>query len=126
MSASHDCRRCCLSRRECIKLLSLSALGASMGGRVFEAVAQERARPARTDFVDATSLRPKPEVRVAATFLEMPRPYWLGWPGTTYNLDKHQKEYSSLLAQSAQRLGVKVGLEPKPINNQEGLNAWIG
>jgi len=125
MSAPHDCRRCCLSRRECIKLLSLSALGASMGGRLFEAVAQEKARPARADFVDAASLRPRPEVRVAATFLEMPRPYWLGWPGTTYDLDKHQKEYSGLLAQSAQRVGVKVGLEPKPIDNQEKLNAWI-
>ena len=21
-------------------------------------------------------------MRIAATFLEMPRPYWLGWPGT--------------------------------------------
>jgi hypothetical protein len=108
-----------------MKLLSLSALGAGMAAPVFEAVAEEKAKPSGTDFIDAAKLRPCPDVRIAATFLEMPRPYWLGWPGTTYNLDKHQKEYSALLAQSAQRLGVKVGLEAKPIDSEATLNTWI-
>lgn len=125
MESQHDCKRCCLSRRECLKVMSLSALGAGMGGTLFPLVAAEKNAPAPTDCIDATALRPRPEVKVAATFLEMPRPYWLGWPGTTYNLDKHQKEYTGLLNGSVQRLGLKLGLEPKPINSQAGLDTWI-
>jgi hypothetical protein len=108
-----------------VKLLSLSALGAGMFGSTLRAVAQEKSGPEKTDFIDPASLRPNPEVRIAACFLEQPRPYWLGWPGTTYDLDGHQKEYSSLLNQSAGRLGVKVGLEPKPIGTEAELTAWI-
>lgn len=124
MTAQHKCS-CCISRRECVKYLSVSALGAGMLGARRQANAQEKPGPAPTDFIDPASLRPNPEVRIAATFLELPRPYWLGWPGTTYDLDGHQKEYSDLLAQSAQRLGVKVALEPKPVNSDETLAAWI-
>jgi len=125
MSTQHNCSHCCLNRRQCMQVLSMSALGAGMAAPLFQAVAEEKAKPAPKDFIDPAKLRPCPEVRVAATFLEMPRPYWLGWPGTMYDLDKHQKEYSALLAQSAQRLGVKVALEPKPINSEAGVNTWL-
>jgi hypothetical protein len=124
MASPHSCH-CCLSRRQCLKFISWSALGAGVFGPALQAAAQDKAEPAPGDFIDACSLRPKPEVRVAASFLELPRPYWLGWPGTTYDLEKHQKEYSSLLAQSAQRIGVQVGLEPQPIGTDDGLKQWI-
>ncbi len=120
---SNPCHRCCLSRRECLKVLSLSALGAGLAQGVVAGAPAEA--PARTDFIDPASLRPKPQVRVAATFLELPRPYWLGWPGTAYDLDRHQKEYSARLAQSAQRTGVQVSLESKPIPSEEALGQWI-
>lgn len=125
MSTHHHCSHCCLNRRQCMQVLSMTALGAGVGAPLFQAVAEEKAKPAPKDFIDAAKLRPCPEVKVAATFLEMPRPYWLGWPGTTYDLDKHQKTYSSLLAQSAQRLGVKVAQEAKPIDSEAGVNAWL-
>ena len=64
-------------------------------------------------------------MRVAATFLELPRPYWLGWPGTTYELDKHQKNYAAQLTRSASELGVSVDLESNAINSKEGVAAWI-
>ncbi|MCX7046847.1 MAG: hypothetical protein NTX50_15335, partial [Candidatus Sumerlaeota bacterium] len=51
--------------------------------------------------------------------------YWLGWPGTTYDLDQHQKEYRANLAESARRLGVQVDMEAKPISNDADLGAWI-
>jgi len=121
-SQSDLCHRCCLSRRDCLKVLSLSAVGAGVAGGVMAAPV---ATPGKSEFIDPASLRPKPQVRVAATFLELPRPYWLGWPGTAYDLDQHQKEYSALLAQSAQRTGVQVGLEPKPIHSEADLGQWI-
>lgn len=120
---SNPCHGCCLSRRECLKVLSISAVGAGLGSGVVAAA--RGAAPAKTDFIDPASLRPKPEVRVAAAFLELPRPYWLGWPGTAYDLDARQQEYRALLGQSAQRTGLQVGLEPQPINSEDGLAQWI-
>ena len=125
MSAGHDCHHCCLSRRQCMKMLSLSALGAGVAAPLFESVAAEKCGPSKTDFVDSAHLRPRPEVRVAATFLEQPRPYWLGWPGTTYDLDAHQKTYRRQLEQSSKTVGVKTAMESKPISDEAGLTAWI-
>lgn len=125
MCEHHNCNGCGMSRRDCMKLLSVSAMGAGLGGFLLDAPADAQAAPAPTDFVDPAALRPRPEVRVAATFLELPRPYWLGWPGTTYDLDAHEKEYATLLEQSAQRLGVKASLAPSPISTDEALAAWI-
>jgi hypothetical protein len=102
----------------------MSALGAGLVTSSLEA-AEPKAAPAKTDFIDPTGLRPRPEIRVAATFLQLPRPYWLGWPGTTYDLARHQKEYTALLSQSSQRTGVQTALEPQPVNSEAALNAWI-
>jgi hypothetical protein len=102
----------------------MSALGAGLVTPSLEA-AEPKAAPAKTDFIDPAGLRPRPEVRVAATFLELPRPYWLGWPGTTYDLTRHQKEYTALLSQSSQRTGVQTALEPQPVNSEAALNTWI-
>ncbi len=125
MSASHCCSHCCMSRRDCVKLLSMSTLGLGLAGTGMEALAADKPALPPADVIDARSLRPNPKVCVAATFLEMPRPYWLGWPGTTYDLDKHEKEYRTLLDASAKRLGVHLGMEQKPINDEAGLSAWL-
>jgi hypothetical protein len=122
MASRHDCS-CCLNRRQCVQILSLSALGA--GAASWLQAAEEKARPAYDDFIDPATLRPKPEVRIAATFMEMPRPYWLGWPGTTYDLDAHEKEYAGNLEQSAKTLGIALDLEKQPLNSEEGVTAWI-
>ena len=110
----HDCHRCCLNRRECLQFLSASAIGAGLAASGLTAWAAGKSGPAPSDFIDPASLRPKPKVRVAATFLEMPRPYWLGWPGTTYDLDEHQKEYRTLLEQSAGQDGRRGGAGTEP------------
>jgi len=115
----------CFSRRDCVKLLSLAGLGAAAAGGSLLRAAEAQEDVAPTDYVDPATLRPQPEVRFGAAFLELPRPYWLGWPGTTYDLDGHQKEYRGLLEQSAKRLGVKVALEPKPISDIEGVGKWL-
>ena len=124
--SQHDCSRCCMTRRQCIQWLSLSALGAGVLSRSRgTALGEDSSQPAPSDVIDPLSLCPRPDVRIAATFLEQPRPYWLGWPGTTYDLERHQGEYRSLLEQSAQRTGVTLGLEAKPIQDDAGLTAWI-
>ncbi|MFZ5832529.1 MAG: hypothetical protein ACOY3P_20775 [Planctomycetota bacterium] len=123
MAAHHDCH-CCLNRRQCMKVFSGSVLGAALGGSLLESFAAEQSTgPA--DFIDPAKLRPSPEVRIAAAFSELPRPYWLGWPGTTYDLDAHQAEYRKLLEQSTASLGLKTDLEEDPISDDAGTDAWI-
>ena len=122
MNAPHQCRGC-LSRRECLKLLSLSALGAGLVTPLRKAHA--RWRKPDPDYVDVSQLRPRPEVRVSAGFVELPRPYWLGWPGTTYDVDGHEKEYRTKLAASAKRLGITADLATDPINNDASATAFI-
>lgn len=120
----HHCQ-CCISRRDCLKFLSMSALGAGMFGPALSAVAKEKSRYANPDYVDVGKLLPCPEVRMAAAIFEKPRPYWLGWPGTTYDLDARQKEYKAKLADSSRRLGITTNLAPSPINDEAGVGAFI-
>jgi hypothetical protein len=124
MSSQQNCR-CCLNRRQCLQVLSASALGAGLAAPGLNLLAAEPPKPTAPDFVDASHLRPRPEVKIAATFLQHPRPYWLGWPGTTYDLDRHQKEYRTQLEQSVQRLGIKLAMEPNPIEKEADVAAWI-
>ena len=123
MCQQHQCSTC-FNRRDCLKMVSLAAMGtgflASLGQ---EPSANEG--PGLTDYVDVKTLRPQPDVRVAATFLELPRPYWLGWPGTAYDLDGHQKEYTALLNASAKRLGITVEQQAQPLNSDASVDAWI-
>jgi hypothetical protein len=103
----------------------MSAVGAGLMRPAIGLGAEAKPEPAATDFVDAATLRPKPEVRISAAFLQLPRPYWLGWPGTTYDLDKHQGNYRAELAKTANKLDVQVHLESDPIDAEQALQAWI-
>jgi hypothetical protein len=121
----HNCHHCCLNRRQCLQFMSASAIGAGLMLPTCQTKADDRTEPSQEGFVDPQNLRPHPDVRLAATFLEMPRPYWLGWPGTTYELDEHQSQYKKKLLQSAKEVDVQLDLESAPINNVEGVGNWI-
>ncbi len=124
MSHNHTHSCCtCLSRRHCLGLFSTTALG----------LALPRPSPASwfgshkpdPDYVSPDSIRPKPKIRVAYAVFEEPRPYWLGWPGTTYDLDAHQKEYRANFDDSCKCLGIDAECEEKPINSEDGVTAFI-
>ncbi len=122
MQTAHQCSGC-LSRRHCLKIISTTAAGLAFGGELLPAIA--KVRKADPDFVDPTKLRPKPKVRLEAAILQQPRPYWLGWPGTTYNLDQRQKEYRGLLANSCQRLGIQLHEQDRPVEDEAAMTAWV-
>lgn len=118
----HHCHGC-LSRRNCLRLISTAATGLAFSGELITALAKPQKRA--PDFVDPVTLRPKPKVRLDSAILQMPRPYWLGWPGTTYDLETHQKEYHQRLGASCQRLGIECRAEAKPVQDDAGLSALI-
>jgi hypothetical protein len=122
MSHTHTCCGC-LSRRQCLQYLSAGAVGATLAMHA----AAEPTRPVEPDPepIDASRLRPKPRVTVDAAILQMPRPYWLGWPGSAYDLDARQKEYRQLLGHSCAKLGVLLHEEARPIQDDAGFTSWL-
>ena len=87
--------------------------------------ARRKSRAPAPDFVDPRRLRPAPRVSLDAAILQMPRPYWLGWPGTTYDLDQRQKEIRQQLAGSCRRLGIELHEEAQPVQDEAGMTALI-
>jgi hypothetical protein len=122
MQTPHQCSGC-LSRRHCLQIISTAVAGLAFSGEFFPARATSR--KADPDFVDPARLRPQPKVRVEAAILQQPRPYWLGWPGTTYNLDQRQKEYRGQLAGSCRRLAIDLHEEDKPIEDEAAMTAFL-
>src|SRR5512136_646939 len=122
MRTSHQCSGC-LSRRHCLQVISTAAAGLAFSGEFFPALAKPR--KAAPDFVDPTRPRPRPKVRLEVAILQQPRPYWLGWPGTTYDLDQRQKEYRGRLAGSCKRLAIDLHEEDKPIEDEAGMTAFL-
>lgn len=122
---SHCCS--CMSRRKCIGLLSTAAMGLSVGAPGLSVGENMRRKMQKMspDYVDVTKLRPNPRVKVTYAVLEQPRPYWLGWPGTTYDLDAHEREFRSKFEDSCLRLGINGDAEPGPISDEAGLTSLI-
>ena len=52
-------------------------------------------------------------------------PYWLGWPGASYDLAGKDKEYAQSFDKSAARLGVSLEREAAPIETTEALEAFV-
>lgn len=122
MQTPHRCSGC-LSRRRCLQIVSTAAAGLTFSGDLFPLFAKPvKADP---DYVDPAKLRPRASVKLDAAILQQPRPYWLGWPGTTYDLDRFQKEYRSRLAASCQRLSIQLHEEAKPIEDEAGITAFV-
>jgi hypothetical protein len=122
MQTVHRCSGC-LSRRHCLQVLSTAAAGLAFSGEFFPALA--KTRDVDPGFVDPSKLRPRPKVRLDVAILQQPRPYWLGWPGKSYNLDQRQKEFRTLLDNSCQRLALQLHEEEKPVEDETGMAAFL-
>jgi len=117
------CCTSCLSRRRCLGLLSAAAVGVGLGRFAFSMERSEG--PGPEDFVDPLTLRPRPEVRVEVAILREPPPVWLGWPGTTYDLEAHQKEYLGAAERSGKRLGIELRIAQEPLQDDAAVTRWI-
>jgi len=76
------------------------------------------------EYIDAASFRPKPTVRVTTAFLRLPPPYWLGWPGTSYDLDGRRADYTRCLVNGAKQVGVDLRIQGDPIENDQQLEEF--
>ena len=116
MLADKHVSRCplTLNRRRFLKGLGVSAVAMEMG--LFEFASSLMAAAPQTPG----------KCRIMGAFV---RPnvdkYWLGWPGTAYDIKGHQELYTKTIVAAAERLGVALDLSQEPIHNDKTLTAYL-
>jgi hypothetical protein len=102
-----------------------SSLAAFAATPFFTVEARESGGGNLDEYIDLKSLRPAPEVRIREVIVRRETPYWLGWPGTSYDLEGHRKEYEAAFQQMAASTGIRLEMEPAPIEQPEQVPGWI-
>ena len=116
---------CCLMSRRCFLAASSAAMAAPLVGCATGGSPKSVESPGNLgEYIDIASFRPKPKVRIVSAVVREKPPYWLGWPGTSYDVEGHRKEYAECFAKSAERIGVDLEEEPKPLESEEAVNAF--
>lgn len=121
MCRAHDCL---LTRRQALKLFSAGAAGLGTASGALGAPEGE-AKPDWSETIDPAALVPHPRVRILAAVLRLPLPYWLGWPGTAYDVEKHSAEYLRLTRESAKKLGIEAAIEDPPIQDDARVGTLV-
>jgi hypothetical protein len=75
--------------------------------------------------IDIGSLRPKPRVRVLSVVARQKPPYWLGWPGTSYDVEGERARYSRAIADAGTRVGVDIVQEGQPLEETTAVAAFV-
>ncbi|HPA21008.1 MAG TPA: hypothetical protein PLU30_24890 [Verrucomicrobiae bacterium] len=116
------CNCCTVSRR---RFLASSLL--AFAATPFAAVAAPGEPPPEDlgEFIDLNKLRPRPKVRIKEVIVREKPPYWLGWPGTSYDLEGHRKEYEAAFQKMAKATGVTLELDPAPLEAPEAVAPWL-
>lgn len=75
--------------------------------------------------IDLKTFRPNPPVRIIGVVIREKPPYWLGWPGTAYDVEGHRQEYERAFMDSAKRVGVSVEMLADPVEDDQALEKFI-
>ncbi len=119
---SAKCSCCSMSRRCFLAMAGAGAAGAALASAGLGNVA---AAGGLKEHIDVASFRPKPKVRIKSVVARVHPPYWLGWPGTSYDLEGHRKEYARCFAESAQRVGVELDAVEEPLESNEAVDSFV-
>ena len=114
------CAGCCVSRR-CFLGTSAAALAAPLIG----AAGAEKSDDGNLgEYIELADFRPKPTVRIMSAVIRHKPPYWLGWPGTAYDVEGHSEEYARTFAEAAQRVGATLEPAAAPLESDDAVNAY--
>ena len=115
------CSCCSMSRRT---FLATSAVAMTVP-LVGAAWAQEADEGNLGEYIELKDFRPKPQVKIPSVVVRQKPPYWLGWPGTSYDLEGHRKEFGKAFADSAEKIGVELVEEADPLESDDVVNAYV-
>jgi len=103
-----------VSRRSFLATAGASALALEMGVMDFaSSLFAQEAKPAA-----------KPRIRAAFARPNVDR-YWLGWPGTAYDIKARQADYTKTLTEAAKKLDVQLEVDAEPISNKAGVDKLL-
>lgn len=108
-----------MRRREFLQTLGGSALGAKVG--LFGALAGAASETAAPG--PEVPKRDVPEVRVV--FVKPKEKYWLGWPGTAFDVEGHIRDYTTKLRKFEKEVGVKLIISETPLYNDDDVAAFV-
>jgi hypothetical protein len=107
-----------MHRRQFLQTLGGSAVGAQMG--LFGALAGASGETAPGPDIPK---RDVPEVRVV--FLRPKEKYWLGWPGTAFDVPGHIRDYIAKLRRFEKEVGVKLIISETPLYNDGDVANFV-
>jgi hypothetical protein len=118
----HACSCCSMSRR--------SFLGAAVAGTAAlttgcASLQSLHTTPKSNDEIDLASFRPRPKVRVMSVVAREKPPYWLGWPGTAYDVEGERARYTRAIADAGRRVGIEILQERQPLEENAAVAALV-
>lgn len=113
---------CCKVSRRCF--LSTASKAVALGATAMALGPARAAAGDLTEYVDIAGFRPAPKVRIMSCVVRDKPPYWLGWPGTSYDLEGHRKEYARQFAEAASRTGITFEEAEAPLESAEAVEAY--
>ncbi len=106
-----------MHRRQFLQTLGGSALGAQMG--LFRTLGSAAAAEVGPEI-------PKREVPVVrVVFLRPKQKYWLGWPGTAFDVEGHIRDYIGKLRRFEKELGIKLAISETPLYDDSDVGNFI-
>lgn len=112
------CSHCCISRRGFLGTLTGAALGATFLG-----VRPVSGGSELGEYIDLAEFRPKPSIKIAGAVIREKPPYWLGWPGTSYDVEGERKRLSLEFDARAKKTGVALSQREEPVESPESLES---
>ncbi|MDQ1256256.1 MAG: hypothetical protein QG656_852 [Candidatus Hydrogenedentes bacterium] len=112
---------CCDMSRRCFLGTSMAAVAAPLMASAVGAAEPDNIG----EYIDIAQFRPKPQVKIMHAVVRLKPPYWLGWPGTSYDLEGKRKEFTDAFAGYAQVMGMTFNIEPDAIESDELAAAYV-
>ena len=119
---NHPCSCCSMSRRSFLGTTVACTAALATGCANLQSL---HTRPKRNEEIELASFRPKPKVRVMSVVARQKPPYWLGWPGTSYDVEGERARYTQAIADSARRVGVEITHEMQPVEENAAVAAFV-
>jgi len=102
---NHPCSCCSMSRRSFLGAAAACTAALTTGCANLESL---HTTPKAHEEIDLASFRPRPKVRVMTAIAREKPPYWLGWPGTAYDVEGERARYSRAIADAGGRVGIEI------------------
>ncbi len=119
---SHACICCSMSRRSFLGAAAACTAALTTGCASLESL---HTTPKSHEEIDLASFRPRPKVRVMSVVAREKPPYWLGWPGTAYDVEGERVRYTRAIADAGQRVGIEILEERKPLEENSAVAAFV-